>query len=102
MEQGFIKGRRGRWEDVRIYGIYRPLIAWLKRLENIISGLPNRGLQDTTSCRGEDEQYKVMNFRNLRKFAGCENFHSLRNPQAYFAPPKLNTCNKTRPKIVRS
>ena len=45
---------------------------------------------------GEDEQCQVANFRNLRIFAGCENFHNLRNPQAQFAPPKLNTCNKTK------
>ena len=45
---------------------------------------------------------QVAKFHNLQKSAGCENFHNLRNPQAYFAPPKLNTCNKTRPKIIRS
>ena len=73
---------------------------------------------------GEDEQCQVAKFRRLRNFAGCEisqaakfcwlrnfagceilqpanfrrlrNFHNLRNPQAQFAPPKLNTCNKTK------
>ena len=30
---------------------------------------------------------QVANFRNLRVFAGCENFHNLRNSQGNFDPP---------------
>ena len=41
-----------------------------------------------------------MNSVRLQTFATCENFHNLGNPQAQFVPPKLNTCNKTKKKLL--
>ena len=55
MEQGFIKGRRGRWEDVRINGFYDHLFEWLKRLGKLISGASNEGLQEIKRCSEEEK-----------------------------------------------
>ena len=61
-------------------------------------------MHETEGCRkqrvaGEDEQCKqVANFRRLRIFAGCENFHNLRNAQAYFCSPKTEHLQQHKPK----
>ena len=70
-----------------------------KKYKNLISGARNGGLQETNKeLQGEDEQCQVANFRNLQNFAGCENFHNLRNPQANFCSPKTEHLQEQKPR----